>query len=102
MQLQPGNQYPLSNARILVMYSTTTVTVELQYKELITNVASSSSGFILNFDIPPYVEVPDSQKWNSIFVAYLDGITGCLPPRSCNSIIYFLHQTSKDAMMQMG
>ena len=64
-------------------HSVSTSTLELQYKELVTNVTSSSSGFILNFDISSYVEVPDSQKWNSIFVAYLAGITGCLPPRSC-------------------
>lgn len=45
-----------------VMHSTNAI----QYKELITNVAYSSSGFVLNFDIPSYVEVPDSPKWNSI------------------------------------
>ena len=45
-----------------VMHSTNAI----HYKELITNVAYSSSGFILNFDIPSYVEVSDSHKWNSI------------------------------------
>ena len=75
MQLQP---YPLS---IAFDHNST---LELQYKELVTNVASSSSGFILNFDIPSYM-------WKSqIASAFLPA----------NSIIYFLHQTSKDVMLQ--
>ena len=53
MQLQPQNQFPLS---IALHHN---CTLELHYKEL---VASSSSDFILNFDICSYVEVPDSQN----------------------------------------